>query len=768
MLKLVNVSKYYTTNGVVALGLRKVNLELHVNEFVAVVGESGSGKTTLLNVISGIDSYEEGEMYLNGEETSYYSTSDLENYRKRYIAFVFQNYNLIDSFSVKQNVEMPMLLAGVSAKEASRRAKDIIRRVGLEKHMHHKATKLSGGQKQRVVIARALAKDCPIIAADEPTGNLDSESAKQIIELLQEIAKDKLVIIVTHDFQQVKDYATRKIRIYDGEVVEDTVVRKTTLNDLPVIPEGEKNISLLEHVKMAAKTLFSVPKKTILLVMVFFIFSFLIGMVYGAYNAAITNTGGYDDWSIKYFNNTSASRLVIRKADRSAFSSEDLAQIRSNNLVKTIIPDDYLLDISAWYRSLETFESNDNYNYYLSNVFYLPDTLVKNADESFNNALLLHGTWPVEDNDVVIALPQMMLENDEYLSYIVNQTYQITNVRSVNSTPPSTYKIVGVVSSLSIGMQNSASYLLISGNEYNRLADFFYPFFTKNMELTTERTDIGNFKYWLNEQIRYNNLRIVASPSFADNQIGIWREYSPNFCDVEPSSCTATTTLIIEDAYVTQEFPDLEILFGMLPSTLRVSQHLYDQIFYDDVYQVSVISTSDVIINVESLQNTLSRIKEGGVEKYRVIYPNQFEVVDDWEAAIRFFEVIGMLAVLVISILGSTILSYIIFRLIINTKLRDYAIFRTVGANQMMIRLMIYFENAMIVSMSYLLFIALSVVIKNLDSISPYSLLYGLKGFTFWNYLFFFGIVLLISILISGRYCRKVFRDSVQTSLKAE
>ncbi|MFA5289988.1 MAG: FtsX-like permease family protein, partial [Candidatus Izemoplasmatales bacterium] len=124
--------------------------------------------------------------------------------------------------------------------------------------------------------------------------------------------------------------------------------------------------------------------------------------------------------------------------------------------------------------------------------------------------------------------------------------------------------------------------------------------------------------------------------------------------------------------------------------------------------------------------------------------------------------------VLVISILGSTILSYIIFRLIINTKLRDYAIFRTVGANQMMIRLMIYFENAMIVSMSYLLFIALSVVIKNLDSISPYSLLYGLKGFTFWNYLFFFGIVLLISILISGRYCRKVFRDSVQTSLKAE
>jgi ABC-type lipoprotein export system ATPase subunit len=208
MIKLVDVSKYYTANGSVALGLRKASLELHLNEFVAVVGESGSGKTTLLNIISGIDTYEEGEMYLNGEETSYYSTADLENYRKKYIAFVFQNYNLVDAFTVLQNVELPLLLAGASAKESRKRALDIIQRVGLGKHIHHKATKLSGGQKQRVVIARALAKDCPIIAADEPTGNLDTVSARQIIELLHEISRDKLVIIVTHDYDQVKEFAT--------------------------------------------------------------------------------------------------------------------------------------------------------------------------------------------------------------------------------------------------------------------------------------------------------------------------------------------------------------------------------------------------------------------------------------------------------------------------------------------------------------------------------------------------------------------------------
>ncbi|MDT8337326.1 MAG: ABC transporter ATP-binding protein, partial [Candidatus Izemoplasmatales bacterium] len=227
MIKLVNVSKFYNSNDVIALGLRRVNLELNVNEFVAVVGESGSGKTTLLNVVTGIDTYEDGEMYVNGEETSYYSVSDMENYRKKYVAFVFQDYNLIDSYTVLQNVEAPLLLSGYPKEKIRERALELIRKVGLEDHIKHKATKLSGGQKQRVVIARALAKDCPIIAADEPTGNLDSESAKQIIKLLADISKDKLVIMVTHDFSQVEHHATRKIRIYDGEIVEDKEIIKT-------------------------------------------------------------------------------------------------------------------------------------------------------------------------------------------------------------------------------------------------------------------------------------------------------------------------------------------------------------------------------------------------------------------------------------------------------------------------------------------------------------------------------------------------------------
>lgn len=218
MIELKNVSKYYSQENNVTLGLRNINVKLNNNEFIAITGESGSGKTTFLNVVSGIDTYEEGELLFNGEETSYFSTEDFEKYRKENIGFIFQNYNLIDSYTVLQNVEIPLILKGYSKKERQERAIEIIKKVGLLKRIKHKATKLSGGEKQRVVIARALASDAKVLACDEPTGNLDSKTGKQIIELLKEISKDKLVLIVTHNFKEVEEYCTRKLRFFDGEI----------------------------------------------------------------------------------------------------------------------------------------------------------------------------------------------------------------------------------------------------------------------------------------------------------------------------------------------------------------------------------------------------------------------------------------------------------------------------------------------------------------------------------------------------------------------
>ena len=169
MLKLKNVSKFYYNKGIVASGFSKINLELNIGEFVVITGESGSGKSTLLNVISGLDTYEEGEMYINGEETSHYTERDFEDYRRKYIANIFQSFNLINSYTVYQNVELVLLLNGYKRKDIKKKVLEIIDKVGLTEFKNTKVSKLSGGQKQRVAIARAIIKETPIIVADEPT-----------------------------------------------------------------------------------------------------------------------------------------------------------------------------------------------------------------------------------------------------------------------------------------------------------------------------------------------------------------------------------------------------------------------------------------------------------------------------------------------------------------------------------------------------------------------------------------------------------------------
>ena len=239
ILELKNIGKIYVSEGNVAVGIRGVNLSFNRGEFVAVTGKSGSGKSTLLNVISGMDSYEEGELYVEGEPTSHFMQKDWEEYRKQYISFIFQDYNILESFTVLQNVELALMHIE-SHKERRAKALELLRRVGLEKHIHHKGSKLSGGQKQRTVIARALAKDSPILLCDEPTGNLDSKTSEEIISLLREVSQDKLVIIVTHNFEQVEAYATRHIRIYDGAVDRDQIMTLPEVSSVDVTAPAPK------------------------------------------------------------------------------------------------------------------------------------------------------------------------------------------------------------------------------------------------------------------------------------------------------------------------------------------------------------------------------------------------------------------------------------------------------------------------------------------------------------------------------------------------
>lgn len=222
VIELKNLTKYYHDAYNITVGLKKVSTKFYNGEFIAITGESGSGKTTMLNVISGLVPYEEGELLINGEPTSHYDEEDWENFRREYIGFVFQGYKLIEAYTAFDNVCVALLLSGLSEKEAKEETLSILEKVGLLEYKTHKARQLSSGQRQRLSIARALAKRSPILVADEPTGNLDSQNGREVMKIFKELSKDHLVIVVTHNYAEAMEYATRRVVVANGEIISQT------------------------------------------------------------------------------------------------------------------------------------------------------------------------------------------------------------------------------------------------------------------------------------------------------------------------------------------------------------------------------------------------------------------------------------------------------------------------------------------------------------------------------------------------------------------
>lgn len=254
MLEIRNIKKSYKTGTFIQHALKDVSISFRPNEFVAILGPSGSGKTTLLNIIGGLDRYDSGDLVINGKSTKKFSDSNWDSYRNNCVGFIFQSYNLINHLNILENVEMSLTLSGVSKKVRKQKALDALKQVGLIDHAYKKPNQLSGGQMQRVAIARALVNEPDIILADEPTGALDSTTSVQIMELIKEIAKDKLVIMVTHNKELAYDYANRIIELKDGELINDTnpheqsknnqeyKIRKTAMSFFTALSLSFKNI----------------------------------------------------------------------------------------------------------------------------------------------------------------------------------------------------------------------------------------------------------------------------------------------------------------------------------------------------------------------------------------------------------------------------------------------------------------------------------------------------------------------------------------------
>ncbi|MBO4236110.1 MAG: ABC transporter ATP-binding protein/permease [Firmicutes bacterium] len=264
MLQIKNVSKKYITGELEQIALDDVSLNLRDNEFVAILGPSGSGKTTLLNVIGGLDRYDDGDLVINGVTTKAYKDRDWDSYRNHTIGFVFQSYNLIPHQTILANVELALTIGGISGEHRKARAKEALEKVGLGDQIHKKPNQLSGGQMQRVAIARALVNDPDILLADEPTGALDTDTSIQVLDLLKEVAKDRLVVMVTHNPELAEQYATRIVKLRDGKIVSDSdpfMVRDEDANHRNM---GKASMSFLTALALSFNNLRTKKARTIL------------------------------------------------------------------------------------------------------------------------------------------------------------------------------------------------------------------------------------------------------------------------------------------------------------------------------------------------------------------------------------------------------------------------------------------------------------------------------------------------------------------------
>lgn len=351
LLQLDNLSKYYTGKNSVVMGLNGVSLSFSRGEFVAITGESGSGKSTLAHVLGGILPYESGEMLYGGKPTSHFDSIDYERYRRENISFISQNYGILAGCTVLENVVSALLLTGMTKADSAKKAKQLLTEVELWEFRGRRAAKLSSGQKQRLSIARALAKPAPVLIADEPTGNLDPENSAKVIHLLAHAARERLVLLITHEFSEAEAFVTRHITIADGKVVSDLPV-KPVEDVTEATPEASKKSRHLSF-WFARLQIRSRPVWSALVLLFFALTAFAVFAFLGTFlvNLDDTPTRIYDDSA---FPNGKLTRIVTARTDGQPMTEADYTAILQTPYVNAVERYGYLADVQyAWQEGID-------------------------------------------------------------------------------------------------------------------------------------------------------------------------------------------------------------------------------------------------------------------------------------------------------------------------------------------------------------------------------------------------------------------------------
>ena len=741
MLKLKNVSKFYYNKGIIASGFTKVNLELKIGEFVVITGESGSGKSTLLNVISGLDSYEEGEMYIDGSETSHYTEVDFENYRRKYIGNIFQNFNLVNSYTVYQNIELVLLLNGEKKKNIKKKILDIIDTVGLKKFKNTKVSKLSGGQKQRVAIARALAKETPIIVADEPTGNLDSKSASQIMKLLHDISASKLVIIVTHNKEQVEKYATRLISMHDGRIIEDKIVKKID-KKIDIEDKEFKNITFFNKIRLGVRNTFNIIPKFLLIFIVFFFISISLIFEYSSFKkgeASIENAGFND-----IFSNSDLSRIVVKKSDKSFITDEDINKLKKINNVDYVITDDILLDTFIF------LSNNDDYNSIGGNIGVL----------SMFNGDVDYGRMALDDNEIVIESSSYEWQLLENYNEVLDKEYYLNMDFSENLNDNLKVKVVGIKKPSKIHKDINTIYVSDKIIESLR--------FSINEHYSDVKVLFEN-KYY-DSKFFYNEFKILTTNLVPSGSVYISSDYnylcSYEYCinhdlKVEVSNIYYSDELNLKVGNVYNKW-NFSALTGYSDydannGAIFINNDDYNKLFNKETYQSSVF-----VRDIKKIDNVKNKLESMG---YKVLAIKD-TLVDSTHEASVILQVFSSI-VTVILVVALFFISYFVIKLILKSRSIYFTTIRILGSSKRNAKQILdieLFTNSTLAYISFLILIYLTKIkiinIKQINNLLPFI---SLK-----EIIIVYLILICMSQLISNRFSRKIFKKSVMKTYREE
>ena len=746
MLKLENITKIYEGKNFKQIALNDVTLAFRNNEFVSILGPSGSGKTTLLNIIGGLDKYTYGNLIIDGVSTRKYKERDWNNYRSNKVGFIFQSYNLINHQTVLSNVLLSLNIAGKPKKESIKLAKKVLKDVGLENYIKKKPKELSGGQMQRVAIARALVTNPDIILCDEPTGALDSQTSIQIMELLKEISKEKLVIIVTHNVTLANKYSDRVIALNDGVITYDTSPYEVENYSLKKIKNKRKTMNKFTSLSLSFNNLLTKKSRTLLTS-----FAGSIGIIGIALVLSLSK--GTQKYINKIEKNTfSKYPISIMESyieyqnmfDKEKESCKNGSICFINDLTNNVVNDNKINSMSKFsnilkqnYENINNYTLDINYNYNINLNIYKDNKMIENSSlyfkEFFNNNspllkeyTLIYGKLPEKYNEIVIVTDEngklplslmktLFINEDIDLSKTINISYE---------------KII------------DSKFKLVSETSYYIYENDTWQYIKNNRDKINDILDKSiNLK--ITGILKLNKDAVISESGF----IGYSKKLI-NYLNDEVNSSNIKKSIL--------ENKDINPLTNNLYDENMTYEMLLDSISINDKNPIKIDIYPKDYKSKEKIEGIIKKYNEENSND-KVYYTDYLKVfLNSITSLIKMITYV-LTAFIGVSLIVSSIMISIITYISVLERTKEIGILRSLGASKKDIKNIFKAETIIIGTISGVIGVGVTLLLNKVIDKVIYNLM-GISHITYlpWNYIFYLILISIVLCLISGLVPAKI------------